>query len=99
MKWGSSCSMWTDGRTGMTKLIFSYRNLENAIQTDVSHIKLGSYRNLHSANKIYDLLSIYTCLPLVYFIVFVIVSCLGISNIGVNNVENSWYRQINFPCQ
>jgi hypothetical protein len=79
--------MRTDGQTGMTKLIFSYRYLENAIQIDVSHIKLGSYRNLYSANKIYDLFSLYTCLPLFHFIVFVVVSCLGISNIGVNNVK------------
>jgi hypothetical protein len=83
----------------MTKLIFSYRNLVNAIQIDVSHIKLGSYRNLYSANKIYDLLSLYACLPLVHFIVLVLVSCLGISNVGVNNVKNSWYSQVLFSYQ
>ena len=27
-----SCSMWRDGRTGMTKLIVAFRNFEKAIK-------------------------------------------------------------------
>ena len=87
MTWGSSCSMWTDGRTGMTKLIFVYRNFENALKIDVRPIKLGRHRNLFSAYKRYDLPSLYTCLPLVHIIVFVVVSCLCASNIDLNNVK------------
>jgi hypothetical protein len=79
--------MWTDGRTGMTKLIFAYRNFENALKIDVSRIKLGRYRNLFSANKRYDLPSLYTCLPLVHITVFVVVSRLCASNIDLNNAK------------
>jgi hypothetical protein len=74
----------------MTKLMFAYRNFENALKIDVSRIKLGRYRNLYSANKRYDLLSLYTCLPLVRITVFVVVSCLGISNIDLNNVKKNY---------
>ena len=77
--------MWTDGRTGMANLIFVYRNFENAPKIDVSRMKQERYINLYSASTRYDLLSLYTCLPLVVVVV-VVVSCLGILNIDLNNV-------------
>jgi len=30
IQWEPSCSMWTDGRTDMTKLIVAFRNFVNA---------------------------------------------------------------------
>jgi len=67
----------------MTKLIFASCNFENAPKIDVSSINQGRFRILYSSNTRYDLLSLYTCLLLVV----VVLSCLGISNIDLNNVK------------